>query len=408
MRILWLKTELLHPLDKGGRIRSYQMLKQLKREHQITYLTLCESQDSADSFQRASEYCHRLVPVTHSTTRKFSVAFYRELSRNLLSPLPYAIQKYQSEMMRRAIEQEVQKDDYDLLVCDFLAPGVNLPEKSDIPTMLFQHNVEAMIWKRHYQTTTNRVKKAYFYNQWRKMQKFESDLCRKVNAVVAVSAVDRDLLRGDYGIEQVYDVPTGVDTDFFQPFYGEGNPTELVFTGSMDWLPNEDAIFYFAEEILPRVASKIPEITLTVVGRNPSKRLVEFAELNPHLTVTGRVEDVRPYMDRAAAYVVPIRIGGGTRLKIFEAMAMAKPVISTSVGAEGLAVQDGKDLLIADEPQAFADAVITTLADKAFARQMGETARRLVCERFSWQQVANVFAQICQRTQNIPIAVQAA
>jgi sugar transferase (PEP-CTERM/EpsH1 system associated) len=408
MRILWLKTELLHPLDKGGRIRSYQMLKQLKREHRITYLTLCESQDSADSFQRASEYCHRLVPVAHSTTTKFSVAFYRDLSRNLLSPLPYAIQKYHSDVMQCAIERELQQTDYDLLVCDFLAPGVNLPEQYDIPTILFQHNVEAIIWKRHYQTTTNRVKKAYFYNQWRKMQKFETALCRKVDAVIAVSAVDRDLLRNDYGIEHVYDVPTGVDTDYFQPLYGAENPTELVFTGSMDWLPNEDAIFYFAEEILPRIASKIPDITLTVAGRNPSKRLVEFAEMNPHLTITGRVDDVRPYMDRATAYVVPIRIGGGTRLKIFEAMAMAKPVISTTIGAEGLAVQDGRELLIADEPQAFADAVIATLADKAFAQQIGETAREVVCAQFSWQQVANAFAQICERTQRRPIAVQAA
>lgn len=408
MRILWLKTELLHPLDKGGRIRSYQMLKQLKREHQITYLTLCDPQDTADSFQRASEYCHRLVPVPHTTTRKFSVAFYRDLSRNLLSPMPYAIEKYHSEAMRRTIERELQQADYDLLVCDFLAPGVNLPMQCKIPTVLFQHNVEAIIWKRHYQTTTNRVKKAYFYNQCRKMHKFESELCHKVDAVIAVSAIDRDLLRNDYGIEKVYDVPTGVDTDFFQPSLSEENPTELVFTGSMDWLPNEDAIFYFAEEILPRIASKIPGITLTVVGRNPSKRLVEFAELNPHLMVTGRVEDVRPYMDRAAAYVVPIRIGGGTRLKIFEAMAMAKPVISTSVGAEGLAVQDGRDLLIADEPQSFADAVIATLEDKAFARQMGETARELVCERFSWQQVAYAFTQICEHAQRRPVAVQAA
>ena len=164
----------------------------------------------------------------------------------------------------------------------------------------------------------------------------------------------------------------------------------------MDWLPNEDAICFFAEKILPLVAQAIPEVKLTVVGRNPTTRLREIAAADARIRVTGRVDDVRPYIDRAAAYVVPLRIGGGTRLKIYEAMAMAKPVISTTIGAEGLPLNNGRDLLIADEPETFARAVVRTLEDRMLVRQLGEQARANVCERFGWEHAADSFIDICE------------
>src|SRR4030095_14168827 len=148
-------------------------------------------------------------------------------------------------------------------------------------------------------------------------------------------------------------------------------PNSLVFTGSMDWLPNEDAIRYFIEQIMPRIRQVVPTVTLTVVGRNPYATLVELSKRDPSVVVTGRVDDVRPYMERAAAYIVPLRIGGGTRLKIFEAMAMEKAIVSTTVGAEGLPVTDGKELRIADTPESFADSVVKVLQNEALAHEMG-------------------------------------
>jgi glycosyltransferase involved in cell wall biosynthesis len=201
----------------------------------------------------------------------------------------------------------------------------------------------------------------------------------------------------EYGVQRVFDVPTGVDTEFFFPSGRETPaPHNLVFTGSMDWLPNEDAIRYFTEQIMPLVKQSLPNLTLTVVGRNPFPGLVELSKREPSIVVTGRVDDVRPYMERAAAYVVPLRIGGGTRLKIYEAMAMEMPIISTSIGAEGLPVTSGVELLLADTAESFAASIVEVLENEALARRLGQQAADTVREKFGWRTVADSFAAICE------------
>lgn len=398
MRILWLKTELLHPVDKGGKIRTYQMLKELKREHRVTYLALDDGADK-EAREKAAEYCHELVCVPHRHREKFTTAFYADLALNVVSRLPYAIRKYQSSEMNRVITEQAEARQFDILVCDFLAPAVNMPFPLNGPSVLFQHNVEAMIWQRHYEVQKNAVKKLYLRKQWQKMRSFEHDACRRFDSVVAVSEEDRETMRRDYMVEKVYDIPTGVDIEFFQPRDGVvSEENSLVFTGSMDWLPNEDAIRYFTEQIMPLIGRELPGVKLVVVGRNPYPGLVALSKSDNSIVVTGRVDDVRPYMEKAAAYVVPLRIGGGTRLKIFEAMAMEKPVVSTSVGAEGLPVRDGVELLLADTPEEFAGSVVKVLSDRAFAKQLGERAAAEVRQRFGWARVAEAFAAICERT----------
>lgn len=397
MNILWIKTELLHPIDKGGKIRTYNMLKELKRDHRITYLTLDDGAADSSAHERAAEYCHELVCVPHTQRRKFTVGFYAELFSNLLSPLPYAIKKYTSSELRQEISKRA--GGCDVVVCDFLAPAANVPANLDKPTLLFQHNVEAMIWKRHCEVQSNPLKKAYLFAQWKKMSAFERRMCRSFDAVVAVSPEDCEQMQEHYGVQNIFDVPTGVDTEFFQPSGVEKKtPHNLVFTGSMDWLPNEDAIRHFTEQIMPRIKSEIPDATLTVVGRNPYSSLLELATKDESITVTGRVDDVRPYMERAAAYVVPLRVGGGTRLKIFEAMAMEKPIVSTTIGAEGLPVTDGAELLLADTPEAFAAAVVGVLQNTDRANELGQQAAKLVRAEFGWGRVAERFAAICEKT----------
>lgn len=398
MNILWLKTELLHPVDKGGKIRTYNMLKELKRDHQITYLTLDEDA-SEDAVAAADEYCHELIRIPHAGRAKFTPGFYSDLLFNIPSELPYAIAKYKSTEMRNRIKERLSRGDVDVLICDFLTPAVNLDFSFDCPAVLFQHNVEAMIWKRHYQVQKHVGKKIYLYAQWLKMRAFEKRLCRKFDAVIAVSAEDRDQMRADYSLDAIFDVATGVDTDFFKPKHvTKRDPTNLVFTGSMDWLPNDDAIRYFTDEILPIVRRTVPNVSLTIVGRNPSPYLTELTKKDPFINVTGRVDDVRPYMEKAAAYVVPLRIGGGTRLKIYEAMAMEKPIVSTTVGAEGLPLQNGVELLLADNAESFAEAIVKLLKEPGFADRIGTRAACTVRERFGWQRVAKEFSQICENT----------
>ncbi len=397
MNILWLKTELLHPVDKGGKIRTFNMLKELKRDHRITYLTLDDG-ESFGAIAAADEYCHELIRIPNAAGTKFTPEFYSDLLFNVASALPYAIAKYKSSEMRNRINERLSKGDVDVLICDFLTPAVNLDFRFDCPTVVFQHNVEAMIWKRHYQVQKNAVKKFYLYAQWLKMRAFEERLCRKFDAVIAVSAEDRDQMRADYSLDAVFDVPTGVDTEFFRPTgVTEREPMNLVFTGSMDWLPNDDAIRFFTDDILPIVRRSVPKVSLTVVGRNPSPYLTELANKDPSINVTGRVDDVRPYMEKAAAYVVPLRIGGGTRLKIYEAMAMEKPIVSTTIGAEGLPLQDGAELLLADNAQSFAEAIVKLLKEPELGELIGTRAARTVRERFGWQRVATDFSKICEK-----------
>ncbi len=410
MRILWLKTELLHPVDKGGKIRTYQMLRQLRRDHHITYLTLDDGSADPDARERAlEEYCHELVCVPHRTNRKFSAAFYVELARNVFSSQPYFMAKYRSSEMRRKIEEFTARGKFDVVVCDFLVPGINMPEQVGCATVLFQHNVEAMIWRRHYEVQPAPLKKLYLREQWRKARAIEAAACRRFDSVIAVSSEDAAMMRREYGVKNVGDVPTGVDTEFFRPQRtGEAKGNKLVFTGSMDWLPNEDAIEYFVTRILPRVKERVPGVTLTVVGRNPYPKLIELSRRDASIEVTGRVPDVRPYMDDAAVYIVPIRIGGGTRLKIYEAMAMELPVVSTTIGAEGLPVQTGSDLLLADAPEAFADRVVELLADRAFAARLGAQAAETVRTKFGWETVARRFAELCEEARGARPARDAA
>jgi sugar transferase (PEP-CTERM/EpsH1 system associated) len=405
MRILWLKTELLHPVDKGGKIRTYEMLRQLRRSHEVTYLTLTFPDDAPENsecaVEQATEYCQRLIPVPHQLRPKTGAGFYGELLGNLASPLPLTLARYRSAAMRRAIAEELRQRDYDLIVCDFLTPSVNLSVETPCPKLLFQHNVEAMIWQRHAEQQTaswaDLGKRLYLREQWRKMRHYERQACHQFDAVVAVSREDADHFRQQYGVPNVYDVPTGVDVEYFRPQPASIEPHSLVFVGSMDWLPNEDGVVYFAEEILPRVAAELPGVTVKIVGRNPTPRVLELARKHLPVTVTGRVDDVRPHVAAAAACIVPLRIGGGTRLKIFEAMAMGKPVVSTAIGAEGLPVRDGAELLIADGPDQFAQSVVRLLRDDALRQQIGQNARAAVCARFGWEAATASFARICER-----------
>ncbi|MFN0111088.1 MAG: glycosyltransferase [Blastocatellia bacterium] len=411
MKILWLKTELLHPVDKGGKIRTYEMLKQLKREHQVTYLTLDDGTAAPDAREKATEYCHELVTIPYRTREKFSAGFYLELFQNLFSRLPYAVKKYESPAMQREIARRVEQDKPDVVVCDFLTPSINVPENLNCATVLFQHNVEAVIWQRHYETQANPLKRLYLYGQWLKTRALEKNECHRYDHVITVSHEDRETMRHDYGVEAVTDVPTGVDTEFFRPqLSANPEPHSLVFTGSMDWLPNVDGINWFCDEVLPLIRAEVPNIKLTVVGRKPGRELLELSQRDSSVVVTGRVDDVRPYMENAAAYIVPIRIGGGTRLKIYEALAMEMPMVSTTVGAEGLPVKDGEELLIADTPAAFAERVVRVLNDKKFASELGLRAASTVREKFGWKQVSARFAAICQQvserraSENKPIA----
>jgi sugar transferase (PEP-CTERM/EpsH1 system associated) len=395
VHVLWVKTELLHPIDKGGRIRTYNMLRALKHQHRVTYLTLDNGGAAPDAAESALEYCHELIRVPFAEARRRSPRFWLELLTNLASPLPYAIAKYRSERLRAEIRNAVQDRGIDVLVCDFLAPSQNVPDGLPCTTVLFQHNVEAAIWRRHADVRVNPLSKTYFREQWRRMERFERSECLRFDRVVAVSRADAEAIERDYRVTDVGDVPTGVDVDFFRPAgRATRNPRNLVFTGSMDWMPNEDGITWFVDDVLPRIHARMPDVTLTIVGRHPPPRIQQLAKQDSRLEVTGSVPDVRPYLERAAAFIVPLRVGGGTRLKIFEALAMELPLVSTTIGAEGLPLQDGYHLVIADAAQQFAESILELLADTERAGSLANAGADYVRSHFGWDRAAARFMEL--------------
>lgn len=403
MRILWLKTELLHPVDKGGRIRTYQMLRWLKEKHHITYLCLDDGGAAPDALERASEYCHVVEYVPFHPPARRSQAFWLDLFVNLFSPLPYAVGKYKSHKFASRVRELCASGAIDLVVCDFLTPSVNVPDNPGIPAVMFQHNVESRIWERHTSVAKNLLKRAYMGEQWRRMKRHEEKECKRFDRVIAVSPQDMQAFREEFGLANVAAVSTGVDTDFFSPSgLLPRNPLELVFTGTMDWMPNEDGILWFAREVLPLIQQRCPGVKLTIVGRNPPPAITRLASDSDVIEVTGAVPDVRPYVERAAVSVVPLRVGGGTRLKIYEAMAMERAVVTTTIGAEGLPLQHNVDCLIADTPSDFASAVCELLENPRKAREIGATAAEIVRLQHSWESVANEFAGICEGVAESP------
>jgi glycosyltransferase involved in cell wall biosynthesis len=395
VRILWIKTELLHPVDKGGKIRTYQMLRALKRHHHVTYLSLDDGGSAPDAVALSGEYAQETIVVPFAPAPKAGPCFYAALVGNLFSRLPYAVGRYQSAELRKQVARLAPAAD--LVVCDFLMPAVNLDDQLQSRSILFQHNVEAMIWKRHCAVPQNEFRRAYVRLQWRRMERFESTTCRHFAHVVAVSEADAQLFRAEYGVKSVSDVPTGVDLDYFSVGADcNRNPMELMFVGSMDWMPNDEGIRWFAAEVFSLVQRQIPGAKLTVVGRSPSAATRALATRNSAIEVTGTVPDVRPFLQRAALSVVPLRIGGGTRLKIYEAMAAGTPIVSTTIGAEGLPVRDGEHLRLADSPTDQAAVIVELLRQPTAARRLAKNALAFVERHCSWDSVAQQFISQCQ------------
>ena len=393
MNILWLKSDLLLPLDKGGRLRTWHLLRHLARRHKITYLSFSElgpPREKAVAGMR--EVATRIVTVPRFDPAKRSLLFYMDAARYLADPLPYAVAKYRSAAYKVQLQSLLRDHTFDLLVCDFLVPAVNLPKTLPCPAVIFTHNVEAEIWRRHAETKASVPARWLYRLQHKRMLRFEADTLKRFDGILTVSEADRDTLARlypDIASKPTWVVRTGVDTDYFVPSQRE-RPTaagpRLVFTGSMDWLPNEDAMAYFCHDILPLIREQEPHIRLSIVGRTPTPAVRALA--SESIEVTGTVDDVRPYVADSAVYIVPLRIGGGTRLKIFEAMSMGKAVVSTSVGAEGLPVVDGRHALIADEPHAFADAVVSLVRHTTRRKALEHAARSLVVDHFDWSSVA--------------------
>jgi glycosyltransferase involved in cell wall biosynthesis len=393
MRILWIKVGGLWPVNAGGRLRSFHMIRELSRRHHLTVLTTHGPADDPEGLAAALPLC-KVVSIPHALPKLGSARFATALARSWLSPYPIDLWKARVPALQETARRKMATGEVDVCVADFMTATPNLPA-SRVPVVLFEHNVEYVIWQRLSLTEPRAWRRLLLALEWRKMRRAEARACARAAKAVAVSDVDRNLLAEIAPEASISAVPTGVDLSYFRPNGAHERPDSLVFTGSMDWYPNEEALTYFFDHILPRIRSEQPGVRMAVVGRNPTPRLRSAAEA-AGVQVTGTVEDIRPHMAEAAVYVVPIRVGGGTRIKIFEALAMGKALVSTTVGAEGLPVVPGEHFVQADDPADFARAVISLLRDPARRHALGTAGRRLVEERYGWSQVARTFEVYCE------------
>jgi sugar transferase (PEP-CTERM/EpsH1 system associated) len=395
MRILWVKAGGLVPPDTGGRIRSYNILRELARLHSVTFFTFYAAHAN-DQHPTLNQLFEEAISIPLSLPAPKSLGELLDYAPYLLTLQSYSLMKYCVPQVRRQLRSLLQRQNFDVIVCDFVFAAPAIPWDIRCPKVLFTHNVEAIIWKRHYEVARNLLWKALSWREWKTMERAERIYLKKANHVLTVSEADRGVFQSFLDPSRISVIPTGVDLDFFQPYRGDETENSLVFTGSMDWLPNEDGIFYFVEQVLPRIREQVPEVSLTVVGRNPSLRLRDLASREKSIRLTGWVEDVRPYLARGAVCIVPLRIGGGTRIKIFEAMAMQKAVVSTTVGAEGLPVQHNENVVLADDPGEFARQTVELLRNTARRQQIGAAAHKMVSERYGWHGVAQGFADILE------------
>lgn len=395
MRILWIKTGFLHPLDTGGNIRSYFTLRALRRNHRITFLTLA-TPDANTGRESAAEYAHDVVEVPwDGAPRRGSFAFAAQALRNLVaSSMPLALERYQVKALGERLAVLIEERDFDVVVCDFLFPAPQMRGISGVPKVLFQHNVESLIWDRLADEQVGPLG-LYYRLQARRMRRWEGRLCSSFDRVIAVSPQDARLMEERFDVDDVAAVPTGVDTEYFCPNAEQPEPGRVVFVGSLDWLPNIEGVAWLVREVWPRVVRERPDARLDVVGRRPTAATRRLIEGRPDVRLSADVPDVRPHLHEASAVVVPLHVGGGTRLKIFEAMACGKAVISTPVGAEGLPVESGKDCMIAEETEAFAATIVRVLDDDILRSRLERAARTLVEEEHSWERSAERFAAIC-------------
>lgn len=395
MRILWVKAGRLLPVDTGGKIRSYNILRSLAARHETTLLSYyLGERDEAYHADLEREFPGAVAVPMGSVGG--AIGQLMHYAARFPRPQPYSITKFTHPAVTEQVAALLQPQHVDVAVCDFLAASLNFPSRLPVPTVLFQHNVESALWARQARYERNPAKRLVFQVEATKMRHYEREAIARFSKVIAVSNHDRDLMHQLTPGCDITVVPTGVDVEHFRFKGTRVSPKPVVmFLGSMDWPANIDGVEHFCAEIWPAVLAAVPDATFQVVGRNPPSKIQALA--SDSVEIVGGVKSVLPHLHSAAVFVVPLRIGGGTRLKIYEAMAAGCPIVSTRVGAEGLDVTDGEDIVLADAPTDFASSVIGLLEDEPRRRTVSEAAFK-TASRFDWSSVALAFEDALART----------
>ncbi len=407
MRVVILDEELPFPLNSGKRIRTGNLVARLARRHEIEYV--CYPPDDFRLRDAAKAHFEQLgVAVRYIDDRlppNRGPAFAARLLRNLASPRPYSVQKHVRGRLLRLVSRIAEENPPDLWHCEWTPYAAACAGRVSQPWVLMAHNVESLIWRRFYENAKNPLKRRFLRQQWRKFASFERDMFAATDRLVTVSAEDAALARREFSAGDVRVVDNGVDIGYFHPEDRPRSPRELLFLGSLDWFPNQDAGVLLLEEILPRLRARFADASLTVVGRRPPAWLSAKIAATPGAALVADAPDVRPYLWRCAAAVVPLRIGGGSRLKILEALAAKCPVVSTKIGAEGLDLAPAEHFILAKDGAPFADAVAEHVyGAPARLAEITRAGHEKVIREYHWDALADKLDAVWTETARLPSA----
>jgi glycosyltransferase involved in cell wall biosynthesis len=395
LRVAVVDEELPYPPTSGKRIRTLNLTLRLAERHQLTYI--CHRNADADEARRAAQFFagHGIetVVVGRPVPPKSGPGFYARLAANLLSPLPYSVASHTSRGLREALRRHAATRPVDLWHCEW-TPYAEALRAVPGRRVVVAHNVESVIWRRYYETERGMLRRWYVGRQWRKFERFERRALAGADRTIAVSDVDAGRFRRDFAVGRVSVVENGVDTAYFRPAGTRRTAGRLLFLGSLDWRPNLDGVSRLLDDIFPAVRAAEPDATLALVGRNPPTWLRRRVADTPGANLHADVPDVRPYLADSALMVVPLRIGGGSRLKILESLAAGVPVVSTRVGAEGLCLEAGRDLTVTEDTDDLAPALVAALRRPEVMARQAACGRAKVLARYDWGTIADEMERV--------------
>ena len=406
LNVAMLDEELPYPANSGKRIRTLNLTLRLARRHRITYV--CHRNADAAEATRAAAYLrdHGIEPVVvdRAVPPRSGLGFYARLAANLLSPLPYSVTSHNSRPLRQAIADHARARPVDLWHCEWTPYAQALRAVRGGRRLVMAHNVESLIWQRYSETERGLLRRWYVRRQWRKFERFERRALAGADRAVAVSPLDAALFADRFGVRHVSVVDNGVDTAWFRPGPGARDPRRVLFLGSLDWRPNLDAVDQLLTHVFPVVRAVVPDARLWLVGRHPPDALRRQVFAFPNVELHADVADVRPFLNGAGVLAVPLRIGGGSRLKILEALASGVPVVSTRVGAEGLCLEPGRHLTVVEDVDDMAAALVEAIRSPKAALAQAAAGRQRVLERYDWDVLADKLEQAWLRCAGAPVA----
>jgi glycosyltransferase involved in cell wall biosynthesis len=388
MHILFLSQVLPYPLDAGPKMRSYYVLRHLSQKHKVTLLTFVRDSDSAESMAHLTEFCYAVhtVPMRRSRLRDA-----RFLAQSLLTKNSFLIIRDELPAMMAKLQELASTQKFDVVHADQLwMVQYALAAKTVSPTsklILDQHNAVYLIPQRLAESAANIVKKQFLNRESQAMAVFEADVCRRFDHVVWVTQEDHQAVSAlpeaqANGLAPASIIPICGDPTRTKPVEKAANKKRITFLGGLHWPPNAEGIVWFAQHVFPQIRAQIPEAVLTIIGKNPPAGLE-----GKGIDVTGYVDDPLPYLNETAAFVVPLHAGGGMRVKILDAWSWGLPTVSTTIGAEGIETQHEQNILIADTPADFAQAVLRVLKNPALAQQLEQGGRQTVIEKYNWRRI---------------------